>query len=447
LQLEAPLPRGLASDSPFVQATTSAARQIPWAGQAITQRAGKTVAAAGEKIGNIVDELTPAAERSSADATVRPALSDVIATNNTTTDSAYDALRKSINPDQRLPMPQTRQALLAVEQQRKRAGWSNPREGLEQAWNLVKEGAGFNGAHRLRRDMREAGKGATPNPGYDAGDFRRITSAISGDMRNNIRGAAENPNVAESLFNSAEMTAKQNIQQNKILQQLIDAKGEGAIAKLLSTGKEKGGNLRLLAQLRGSMNPEAFQNVSGTLLNELGHSNASGTFSLSKFVTEWDKLSPQAKGILFSKQHQRMIGDIADLGRHLKDADKFVNTSNTAGALILFEIAKSAVELGAGVALGVISPLAGTAAAAGGVGAYALTRYLASPAKAAAMSAWVKAYKVVTFGTPNFAQIGVFKAATRNLANNLNIPVDSVMKIIQSHVPAAAEPADPNQRR
>lgn len=443
-ELSAPLPRGLASDSPFVQATTGAARQIPWAGQAITQRAGNTVKAAGDKIGEIVGELTPSAERSATDTTVRPALKDVITQNNAKTDSAYDALRQSINPDQAFPMPQTKQALQAVEQQRRRAGWANPKQGLENAWNLVNQGGGFNGAHRLRRDLREAGNGATPNPGYDAADFRMVTRALNGDIKNNLRKASIEPNISESLFNSAEITASKHIEQNKLLQQLLDAKGEGAIAKLLSTSKEKGGNVRLLAQLRGSMKPEAFEAVAGTLLNELGHQNASGAFSLSKFVTEWDKLSPQAKNVLFSKHHQTMINDIAGLGRHLKNADKYVNNSNTAGALILFELAKTGVETAAAVTMGILSPAAGAAAATGAAGAYALTRYLASPAKAAAMSAWTKAYKTVTFGAPSYAKIGVFNAATKNLANNLNLPVETVMKVIQSHVPAAAETNEQN---
>ena len=66
IDLGAPLPRGLASDSPAVQAITARARQIPWAGQQIGNRAARTVEAAGERIGDIVEELAPTADRAAA---------------------------------------------------------------------------------------------------------------------------------------------------------------------------------------------------------------------------------------------------------------------------------------------------------------------------------------------------------------------------------------------
>jgi len=439
--LGAPLPRGLASDSPFVQATTSTARQIPWAGQKITQRAGMTVKAAGDKITDIVEELTPTADRAGADASVRPAIENVIANNKSRIDDAYGPLRNEINPDQRFDMPATKRALQEVELARKRAGWANPRQGLEQAWNVVNQGGGFNGVHRLRVDMREAGNPLVPHPGYNAADFNRISRAVTADMRNNVRQASSDPNRAESLFNTAELTAGQHIRENELLQQLLNAKGEGAIARLLSAGRERGGNARLLGQLRNSMAPDDFAHISGTVLRELGHSNAANGFSLSKFVTEWGKLAPQAKNVLFSPQHQKWIDDVAQLGRHLKDADKFVNHSNTAGALILFEILKTAGEVGAGVAMGVVSPMAGAATAVGGLGAYALTRFLASPAKAAAMSAWVKAYRAVSLGAPTPTRLGVFVAANRNLAHNLGLAPNDVLRIVQQGAaPSQAQP-------
>lgn len=439
--LGAPLPRGLASDRPFVQATTSAARQIPWAGQKITQRAGETVKAAGGKIGEITEELAPSVDRAAADAAIRPAIENVVKANKGRIDDAYTQLRSEINPDQRFAMPDTERALKQIELERSRAGWTNPRQGLEQAWQVVKEGGGFNGTHRLRMDMREAGgQFGVPHPGYNKADFKRVTAAVTADMRANVRKASSDPNRAESLLNTAELTAGQHIAENKLLQQLINAKGEGAISRLLSAGKEKGGNVRLLGQLRNSMKPEDFAQISGTMLHELGHSNATNVFSLSKFVTEWDKLAPEAKNVLFSKDHRKWIDDVAQLGKHLKDADKFVNTSNTAGALILFEIMKTAGEVGAGVAMGVVSPMAGAMTAVGGLGAYALTRFLAQPAKAAAMSAWVKAYRAVSLGAPTPARLGVFVAANRNLAHNLGLAPEQVLRIVQqSGQPANAQ--------
>lgn len=441
--LGAPLPRGLASDSPFVQATTQQARQIPFSGKRIDRAAGKTIEAAGNKVGDIVDTLTPAAERSATDTALQGPLQGAIKNNKGSIDTAYDALRQSINPDQRIAMPKTKAAIAAVKLARQRAGWGNPGEGLGQAETLAAEGGGFNGAHRLRRDLRDAGKSASPHAGYNKGDFNRIAAAVDADLKDVVRKSSTNPNHSESLFNTAEITAKQRIQENEVLQKLLDAKGEGAVSTLFGAAKEKGGNLELLAQIKRSISPDTFDRVAGSLLNEIGHNSSSGNFSLAQFATGWDKLSPGAKAILFSPDHRKWIDDIVQLGRHLKGGDQYRNSSNTAGAMILFDIVKSAGELGVGLAAGLVSPAAGAAVVGGAVTADLLTRFLASPSKAAAMSAWTRAYRGITLNQPTPARIAAFRIATRNLANNVNVPMDRITSIVESHMGhAGANPDD-----
>src|SRR6185312_11589185 len=316
--LGAPLPKGLASDSPFMQSTAQQASQIPIVGKRIGARTAKTVQAAGSKIGEIVDTLTPTSERSATDLALQTPLENSITNNKGKVDTAYDAVRAAINPDQRFPMPKTASALHVVKLTRERAGWKNPGEGLEQAQNLVDKGGGFNGVHRARSDMYNAGKSVSPHPGYDKGDFNRIRRALDADLKNNVRAAAVNPNEAESLFNTAEITFKQAKTENDLVQKLLNAKGEGGIAELLSAGKENGGNLALLAQIKGSVPKTDFERISGTLLDELGHNTSTGKFSLNQFTSGWDKLSDSAKGILFSPDHQKWIDDIAQMGRHIK---------------------------------------------------------------------------------------------------------------------------------
>jgi len=443
--LGAPLPRGLASDSPFVQSTTQQARQIPWAGKRIDQAAGRTIEAAGNKVGDIVDTLTPAAERSATDTALQGPLQGAIRNNRATQDAAYTELRNNINPDQRFRMPKTEAALAAIKLARQRAGWTNPAEGLGQAETLVKEGGGFNGVHRARRDMADAGKSASPHPGYNKGDFKRLRASMDADLKTIVRSASTDPNKAESLFNTAELKFGQLADENELLQKLIDAKGEGAVATLFGATKEKGGNLELLAQIKRSVSPATFDRVAGSLLNEIGHNNSGGHFSLAQFATGWDKLSNGAKGILFSPDHRKWIDDIVQLGRHLKGGDQYRNTSNTAGAMILFDIVKTAAETGVGVVAGVISPMAGAAVAGGALAADLLTRYLASPAKAASMSAWVRAYRGLTLNQPTPARIAAFRIATRNLANNVHVPIGKITSIIDNRLSGSAVNADEKQ--
>lgn len=444
-RLEAPLPRGISSNVPFIQQTTQQARQIPWAGQRIGQAAAKTVDAAGNKVGEIVEDLTPVAERNATNVALHGPLNRAVENNKAAQNSAYKELRDSINPDQRFRMPKTEAALAAVKLARQRAGWQNPSEGLEQVENLVAQGGGFNGVHRARRDMTNAGKSATPNPGYDKGDFRRLRAAMDADLKNIVRGSSTEPIKSESLFNTAELKFGQLAQENDGLQKLIDAKGEGAVTNLFGAAKEKGGNLELLAQIKRSIPKDAWDRFAGTMLHELGHNNAKAEFSLAQFSTGWDKLSNGAKAILFSPEHRKWIDDIAELSRHIKGGDQYKNTSNTAGALILFDILKTAAETGVGVAAGLIAPAAAGTVAASALGADLLTRFLASPAKASSISRWVRAYRGVTLNQPTPARIATFKVATRNLANNVDVPFDRIMQITQDHIGGVSQANSPDK--
>jgi hypothetical protein len=227
-------------------------------------------------------------------------------------------------------------------------------------------------------------------------------------------------------FDQAETEFGRLAEQNSLLRRLIDSRGEGAIATLLGAANEKGGNLRLLAQLRGSMRPADFQQVGGMLLTELGHNNATGEFSLAKFVTNFDKVSDRAKSILFSAQHLRNIEDIAEMGAHIKGALRESTTSHSAGLLVMLDLAKDAALLGADVASGGLGT--GSLIGAGtSLAVWTLARWLGNPAIASSMAAWTRA-RVGMLGHPTPARLAAFNIATRNLANNLGIPLESLAK-------------------
>jgi hypothetical protein len=446
--LGAPLPRGVASDSRAVQATTAKLRQVPFAGERIGHAVENTQEAAGERIGDIAGQMAGGAtDRAAAGATVRPSLRGVVNANRQTIDAGYDAVRNQIDRGRHFVLPRTQRVLQDIRAARTAAGWPNPSQGLEQFENVARD-ATFDGAHRARVDAREAGNALVPHPGYNAADFNRLTRAMTADLREMVansalpRGAqrfgiigpaspAERA-AAVQAFDQAETEFGRLAEQNGVLQKLIDAKGEGAIATLLGAAKEKGGDLRLLAQLRGSMPPADFQQVGGVLLAELGHNSATGRFSLSQFVTNWDKVSDRAKGILFSPQHLRNIEDIAGMGAHIKSALRESSTSHSAGLLVLLDVAKDAALLGADIASGGLG--AGSAIGAGTTaGVWMLARWLGNPATASSMAAWSRA-RVGVLNHPTPARLAAFNIATRNLANNLGVPLESLTKRLAAPV-------------
>jgi hypothetical protein len=422
-RLGAPLPRGLTSDNPMVTGLTAKLRSVPFAGEKIGARVGETAEAASEHLGDVASNMTGGVEdRATADAIVRPALQSVVDRNKQDINNAYDNLRGLIDLNQHYTMPNTQAELGKVMADRTAAGWDKPEQGLDQFYNLV-NGATFNGAHRARVDARGAGNVLVPHPGYNKADYNRLTRAMTKDLRHIVYSAALDPakrGEAVRAFDAAERQFGQRAEQNDALHKLVNKPGEAAIASLLKAGKEKGGNVALINQLKNSMGQGSpdFQIIGGTLLHELGHNPSTGQFSLAKFMTEWSKVSDKAKQALFEPDHLKDINEIAGLGKHIKGALKETNTSHTANALLLMEIIEKAAELGGGLLSGHLGIGAATAAGST-VGSWLLTHYLASPAKAKAMSAWMRAYRSYM---P--ARRTAFALATRNLGNAIGVQLN-----------------------
>jgi hypothetical protein len=446
--LGAPLPRGLASDSRLVQGTTAKLRSVPFVGSKIGGHVEETAEAAGARVGDIASSMAPVAtDRAAADAIVRPGLQAVIDANRATADRLYGAVRGAIDENARFTMSRTQATLARIRTNRAAAGHVDPGAGLEQFENVA-AGATFNGAHRARVDAREAGNPLAAHPGYNAADYNQLTRAMTADLRDMVGAAAarhaggspaqqrQAATAALRAFDQAETEFGHIAEQNGLLERLLNSRGEGVISALIGAARDKGGDVRLLAQLRQSMQPAEFQQVGGTILAELGANRASGEFNLAQFVTNWNKLGDRAKSVLFSPQSRAAIDDIAQMGSHIKGALRESNTSHTASVLVLLDIAKDAALLGADIAsggLGMGSAIgAGTSAAA-----VTLGRWLATPATAASIGAWTRAYRAVTLGRPSPARMAMFNGATRNLAHNLNIPAQRLLERVHAFTTGA----------
>ena len=450
--LGAPLPRGVTSDNPALQNLTAKATEVPFAGAKINQAVKRTDEAAGNRIGDIADTMAQGARgRSVADTFIRPALQDVVDANKQAADTAYNAVRSQIDQNAKFTMPRTDATLNRIMADRQAAGWPNPAEGLEQFRNIA-GGATFNGAHRARVDARNAGNMLNPHPGYNAADYNRLTGAMTADLREIVQHAAKgkNPQSAVQAFNEAEMQFGRIAEQNKILSKLVNAGREGAVGALLNAANEKSGNLKLLAQLRQQMKPDEFSLIGGTLLHELGWDAKTKEFSLAKFVTNWNKLSDGAKRVLFDPAHLRNINDIVGMGTHIKRALETANRSHTGGTLIAWDALKTAAEGAIAAGAGAIGPHQFALSIGTFATANLLTRWLASPAKAASIAAWSRNMRAIQ-QNPTPGRMATFKIATRNLANTLGIDSGAFTQRIEAQLqglfPGKAEEKSSNQQK
>jgi hypothetical protein len=444
--LGAPLSRGVASDRPFVQATTAKLMSLPFIGERIRGGVKATEEAAGASIAATAEELSQGApSRAVADVLVRPGIKKVIEANKDSIDAAYGGLRLMIDRDAIFNMPRTARMLDIVRRKRMIAG-EDPDTGLERIVRVV-QGTTFEGAQRARRKTREAGDMMSPHPGYDADDFNKITLAMTADMKEMVQAAARqkrtNPQEALKAFEEADQQFHALADVNSDLAQLARSPKEGAIATLLSAVREKRGDVPLLAHLRRAMKPDQFDTISGLMLHELGQT--AGGFSLAKFATEWDtKVSDHAKRIMFSPEHRAALDEISNLGTHVKGALKQANVSHTASAMILFDVAQAAGVLGYKAASGDLGPAMISELAGHAVGA-TLGLWLGNSAKARSIANWMRAYDNAAT-LPTAARIASFKMQTRNMAHTLGLDPDMLMARIESTIAGGPQRGDTDQR-
>jgi hypothetical protein len=274
---------------------------------------------------------------------------------------------------------------------------------------------------RVRSDFGRKTKFGEPNPGFNEGERKSLYGAMSTDMENGVRQAAR-PGIdgedAVGALHAAHDAASDLIDQNAALYQLSrKSSNEGLAGSLIGAAADKTGNIAMLRQLKGQLPPEQFQTVSGQLLNELGHSTATNSFSLDQFTTNWNKLSPAAKAALFDAGHAKTLDGIANMGKFLKTADKYKGFSNTAHGVGLFAVLEHFGEALGQLTKGNVGPLIGTAAGAGaGLG---LGKLLARPATASAVARWTRAAQAYD-RAPSIRNRVLVNLATKGLIDNVS---------------------------
>ena len=124
-----------------------------------------------------------------------------------------------------------------------------------------------------------------------------------------------------------------------------------------------------LQRLRNQFEPEEWDIVAASVLDKLGLAKAGAQdatgelFSVDTFVTNWSKMSPEAKNALFGgnryKEMRAGLDTLVEVASSLKGVEKLANTSNTTPVLIAYLTLTSAgtglAEMGAGQGAGTLS--------------------------------------------------------------------------------------------
>ncbi len=177
--------------------------------------------------------------------------------------------------------------------------------------------------------------------GAEKGMWKKILGEIADDIDAGLREAGKD-NAADA-FQAADSFWERRVRHiDDVLQPIVSASkgGEEIIGTIERMARgQAGGNARL-SRLLAEMTPEEAQGVRGTIIDRLGKAtpgqqDATGeVFAPSTFLTNWNRLTPQAKASLFGDTKLRNdLNDLALLAENMKASQAMANHSNTAMAL------------------------------------------------------------------------------------------------------------------
>ncbi len=203
-----------------------------------------------------------------------------------------------------------------------------------------------------------------------SGDLKRLYSALSQDMEYAAKQAGPQAHAkwrAANKYYEVSLVKKVPILEG-ILKKGYD---EEAFGLAMRASKEGGSRLRAL---RRQLDNEQWGAVAGTVFNKLGKAtpgaqDATGkAFSVQTFLTNWNRLAPEAKQALWAgTRHQELYHELDNFARvvsDMKNVERMVNTSKTGSTLMFFGLLQSIGAASGGVTGGVSGAAAGMAASA-----------------------------------------------------------------------------------
>jgi hypothetical protein len=174
------------------------------------------------------------------------------------------------------------------------------------------------------------------------------------------------------------------------------------------------------------MTTDEFGLISSTVLRRMGTAGKDGSFSVNSFLTEWKKLSPQAKSALFDGRqwggYKDSVDRLALIAEGFSETGKLANTSKTAGTLKLLEWLSPGGVVGtaiggdvAGAATGVAVQLGGQAALSKLMTSPRFATWLATPVGEAQLPKHIAALSQIVTHEPELAEtvrefLGVIRA-------------------------------------
>lgn len=233
---------------------------------------------------------------------------------------------------------------------------------------------------RIRTDIGEQISDYSLSPDTPTRELKQLYAALSRDME--AAASAQGPAAAAAAKRANNYTRAASDRMEQV-QRVIDKNGgpEKVFDAAMSGTRDGGTTLRAVMQ---SLPADGQRAVTGAVIKRMGLATpgaqdaAGDVFSAQTFLTNWNRVSPEAKRALFDRHGPAFTADmdrIARVAQNLREGSKVLaNPSGTANRA-------AALTYGASLVASLFggSPLAAAGLVAGGLGANATARMLTNP--------------------------------------------------------------------
>lgn len=348
---------GQATQNPLIQTIESGLSKVP-GGASVMSKAGQQQA---QSIGSTVDQIAgQLANNPSPENAGRSIINNV---NNTFIPQAkavqqalYDKLDQFIPHDQPIQAANTLDTLNKLTKPISGASAlsqtsliNNPTlNGIKDAIESDTGETGalsYQGIKQLRTAVGQKLQDTDLSPDVAKAQWKQLYGALSDDMSSAAKQAGPQAKQAFDRANNYTSALHDRID---TLNRVVGDKDPEAVFQSAMKGTQEGATT--LRSVMRSLPEDGQQMMAATVLKRMGRANPSAqndvgnAFSTNTFLTNWNKLSPEAKSALFGGQGQEFndsMNNLASVADNLrKGSQVFSNPSGTAGANDLLHMAK-----------------------------------------------------------------------------------------------------------
>lgn len=332
--------------------------------------------------------------------------------------AAYDKVDQLVNPDATGALPETAAVANRIDAERQAAGIAQPSKAVSLVLEAATrpEGLTYAGIKKLRGYIGEMVDNPSLIPAdISQGEVKQIYGALSKDMEGVVKTAGGKDAVTAWEAANAEAANASAVREN--LARVLKAPSEEAIFDKITAmaGTTSRGDVTTLGQARTAVGDRNWGEVLSAMVERWGF-DEQGNFLPAQFVARWNKVTKDAKEVLFQtdaeKRQMQALDDIATVSAKANDLARLAEPKK--GGVV-----KGALGLGGASALLGVS-LSPWTAVIPILGSRVISNVLAKPEGAPAFATWAKAY-VAFVSTPSMGTGEVLRKAGVALAYRVGI--------------------------